>query len=437
MWFCPECYLEYDKHCACQASSAPRVAFSAPGEFPLLVGHLTLLDNTPSPRKLLQDLCDGPLLYASTKSRCCCWRHRANTLWAWQARAEDLPLVGAASDNAVTTSLLRIILDTGLLLIDAPQATPLFFAHYARNQPRASTPPALGLLIDRLQWTFSLARERKRAIALFDAASSTSAEERSRLASMSEAFNVFTDRADAFRWLLENGRSSRTFRSTPRYQVSKPNSDRSANSTPGLLKTDGVAKVPQIGLIDLGGTAARQMLARIHRETYLASINNETDDDSQLVNLPGVRGSLSRLQSSSTTKNLRYGLINELRNGHLTPGASVPSWMGQRVRWWWVGTDRFALSLREALNSRKFDSLILGIGDSRFFGERELALYLSRTWRGCHEPAALVVAQNVNADLLRWVRYEFPETPELPDSWEGGMHALEMALRVAQKRLSV
>ena len=442
MWFCPECYRQYYKRaaCPCESPSAKRVAFSAPGEFPLLCGHLTLLDNTPPLRKLLEGLCDGPLLYpsdSSTKSRCCCWRHKANTVWGWQASSEKLPPVGAASDNDVTTSLLRIIMDTGVMLIDAPQSTPLFLAHYSRNRIKNSTPPALGLLIDRLQWVFTLALERKRAIALFDPASSTSVEDRSRLAAMSEAFNVFTERTDALRWLLQKGISSQTFRSTPLHQVGEASTKPGASAAPGMLKLDEKPRTPELGLIDLGGTAARQLLARIHRETYLATINNEKDDDDKLIKLPGVRGSLSRLQTSSTTKNLRYGLIQELRDGHLTPGASVPSWTGHRVRWWWIGTERFALALRESLNSRKFDSLILGVGDSRFFGERELVSFLNRIWQGCCKPDALVVARHVNTDLLRWVRNEFPQTPEFPDSWNGGMHALDVALRAAQKRLSV
>ncbi len=346
--------------------------------------------------------------------------------------------MGAAPDNDVITSLLRIIPHTGLMLIDAPQSTPLFHAHYARNKIKESTPPSLGLIIDRLQWVLRLTTDRKRAIALFDAASCVSAEDRSRLAAMSEAFDVFTERADAFRWLLQKGlQSSHTFRSTPLYQVSEPSTKPDATAAPGMLKLNEVAKTPQVGLIDLGGTAARQLLARIHRETYLAAINSDSDQDDKLVSLPGIRGSLSRLQASSTKKNLRYGLIQELRNGHLTPGSSVPSWTGQRVRWRWIGANRFGLALRESLNSRKFDSLILGVGDSRFFGERELVSFLHRVWQGCCRPAALVLAEHVNVDLLRWVRSEFPKTPEFPDSWEGGMHALDVALRAAQKQLTV
>jgi hypothetical protein len=372
-------------------------------------------------------------------------RHKANTLWVWQSNADNLPPVGVvprAEEARHTTSLLRILPHSGLLLIEAPEPTPLFLAHYARNKKKGQALPTLGVIIDRLQWVFTLSSSRKRAIALLDPASSTTVEERGRLQLMSEVFNVFTDREDALRWLLHQGTESpENLRTTPRDYVTVTDAKAGASAAPETLKLKETSaksskpSKPMVGVVDVGGTAGRKLLARIHREAYLASINGKSDSGDGVITLRRSR-LLSRLRAGTSVKSLSFGLTQELRDGHLSPGTEVPTWTGERMRWWWLGAEPFTLALNEKLAVKKFDSLILGVGDSRFFGERELAALLERLWEGSCRPSAIVRADHVNPDLLRWVRNEFPRTPEFSDSWEGGMQALDVALRVAQKRSS-
>ena len=444
MLFCPECYSQYRKRerCACEAPFSKHIMFCAPGELPLVCGHLTSLDDTPRPNDLLEQICDGPLLHpagSSTQSHCCCGRHKANTFWVWQGNSENLPPVGTVPQHEKTplkTLLFRIMPVTGLLLIEAPQSTPLFLAHFARNKIKGSAPTDFSVIIDRLRSVFEFSAPRKRAIALLDPASSSSSEDRKRLAVMSESFSVFADRAEAFRWLLNQGlQSSGNFRCVPRDHVTTDvNLGAREPANPNPSKVTKIAALPLVGLVDIGGIAGRQLLARIHRETYRAKVTAEPDDPS--VALPGSRWSLGRLRAGSTAKKLNYGHIHELRNGHLAPGSSVPTWHGERVRWRWLGVEPFTLALQDASTMKNYDSLIIGLGDSRFFGQRELASLLEQIWRGSCLPAAVIRADRVNPDLLRWLRNEFPRTPEFPDSWDGGMQAVETALRAATRRPS-
>jgi hypothetical protein len=254
---------------------------------------------------------------------------------------------------------------------------------------------------------------------------------------MSEVFEVFTDRSKALRWLLKHGmQPSQTFRATPRYQITETSAEPVVSNTLKLRKQTEANPLALVGLVDIGGTAGRQLLARIHRETYLAEIAARPRDETGLVNLPGSRRSLIRLRAGTAVKSLRYGHLQEELDGHVVPGCSIPQWTGERLRWWWLGAESLALALHEAYAPKKFHSLILGVGDSRFFGDRELASFLERYWQGSCRPAAIIRADTVDSDLLRWVRNEFSNTPEFPDSWDGGMRALDVAFRAAQRQLS-
>ncbi len=549
IWFCPVCCSLGAPGAACVCGGShrdlQRVLLGAPGEIPVMLGHLALLDRTPHPVRLLEGICDGPRRYpdqVSSEPRCGGWRHRGRTLWMWQERLEDLPLAGGLPQGGESSSamaLLRALAATSLLLIEAPQQTPLFRAHYARNKrvfaetesfgdqtvAIAPAPPECSEVVDRLQWSFSLSTPRRRFIALLDPERETGEEERLRLKDLSAAFGVFERREEALRWLLEQApavsehpmpslhrrlvaaeeaakqaareRAEEKARekAEKRAQEKKAKKKGATKSRPWssrLLLTAATGNDEKSGengdgkkarrpdlvrVADVGGSVGRHLLARLHLQTWLQTQaaakkkEEEADEEKesfvdQLVNLlpawakkqavelvaavssafpqreeknnkpvelPGNHWFGAGLWATPTAEGLYYGRIHQLRQGEPPPSSPAPSWSGHTARWWW-SKQPFAIELEENAPADDGGPLIIGVGQLRLFGERELAELLERLWRGQRFPATIIRHERADANLLRWVRSEFPQTPEFTDSWEGGMRAVETALRLARQR---
>ena len=81
--------------------------------------------------------------------------------------------------------------------------------------------------------------------------------------------------------------------------------------------------------------------------------------------------------------------------------------------------------------------IIIGVGPSQLFGEGELTGLLERLWENKNFPVAVICHAQADQTLLRWVKHEFPQLPEFPDTWAGGVCALETALRQARQRTLV
>ncbi len=456
MWLCPECYSSVPQGagCACAGSysGVQHVMLGAPGESPVMIGHLRLLDSTPRLWRLLEGICDGPRRYpdhTEPEARSVCWRHKGRTVWAWQENAENLPQTGSRPEpgKPSSVSLLRAMAMTDLWLIEAPQPTPLFRAHYARNRERNAEPPEFAGIIDRLQWSFSLSTTRRKAIALLDPDNGAGDEDRVRLAGESATFKVFEKREEALQWLLEKAlyvyqppQPSLSRRDDGLEEEAETKADRSPSSRLSSVEdeSENAEQQPAPDLVrvaDVGGSAGRRLMARLHQETWVA-MRDSANKKNASVALPGGSWFGHKFWAYPTEQGLSYGRVHQLRKGEPPPGSSVPPWEGRAKRWWWW-TQEFAVRLEENPPAEDGGPLIIGVGPSRLFGERELADLLERMWSGKWFPAAIIRHEQANKDLLRWVRDEFPQTPEFPDSRTGAMRALESALRMARLRTFV
>jgi hypothetical protein len=387
-------------------------------------------------------------------ARCGCWRHRAQTVWVWQQSAECLPAPGAypATDlSPEIVALLRALATTGLLLIEAPQSAPLFHARFARNKRKSPTPPAFARIIDRLQLASSLCNLRGRAIALLDQGNDTTGEDRARLSEMSSDFGVFARHEDAMRWLLEKAPLlAARFASLLHRQAPSPKKAtvKKSGVAPGTLfpasETEECDPAPDpqhelVRLADLGGSVGRHMLARLHLATWRAM---QAKARGKKIALPAVRWSgIKLLADCANDEGLRYGRVQQLRehvrDGAPVAGSFVPAWSGYMTRWW-RGAREIKVELEGTSAAGAADkaySLVIGVGTSRLFGERDLAELLEKIWRVRLLPAAIISHEEADEKLLRWVRREFPQAREFPDSLGGGMRALEAAFQAAHEHL--
>ena len=448
VWFCPDCFsARRENTCGCSAlATSPRVGLSAPGEEPLLLGHLTILDDTPGPAELLDGLCDGPRLYPkrSSDSPSASWRHGARTVWLWQKNAETLPTPVAATSegfNAPDVSLLRILGATSVLLMECPQRTPLFLAHYARNRNAHPAPPEVSQLIDQLQAAWELCGARVSALALLDPSGGSGREDRERLRNECAQFKVFNRRDEAIRWLMERLPSASQQRSI----IPPPAPERLARlpaRSVGLSpyrpyrqskekRIEEAKPLDVVRVADLGGSVGRHLLARLHAETLNAS---ERAGDARRVRLQGgSHRAVSSLWALPSAEGLQYGRLQRLRNGEPAPGAPVPAWLGSLASWW-GGEQMFSLQLNGSSPTETAGPIIIGVGRSRFFGEGDLSDLLDTLWYGGSRPAAIIRHEKADTTLLRWVRNELPSTPEFTDGWKGGLRALDQALRAAAQR---
>ena len=77
--------------------------------------------------------------------------------------------------------------------------------------------------------------------------------------------------------------------------------------------------------------------------------------------------------------------------------------------------------------------VILGVGPYRTFGEPALLAFVERVWEGGYTPCAIIAHQQCDSRLLQWASCEFPVLPSFPDSWEGNLAAIRLALLTALK----
>lgn len=429
---CPDCHalVSRDPVCACGTALPHGCRTGLPAA---CLAWLSLLDQRRQAWPMLGRRCEGPRLYprdlAQARSTACL-RQRGRTLWAWLETPEALPPAGHANPSQTHLSMLRAIALSRLVLLEAPQPTPLFRAHYARLPHRPSQPPALAHVLDRLEAAWSLTRTYPHAVALVDRRGSTP-EDRERLQHACDEFEAFGESEPALVWLLDR---------VPGAIVEPPESDADATARPagsppaaheGTRHAGAVAGHGVVRIADVGGSCGRHLLARLHEET--SRLYDQRPEARRRASSVGpVRlGPLIRAWPLATGEGLRWGRVQRMRNGEPPPGEDLPGWSGSVSAW--RGHRPFVVELDDGPLTRAPAALIVGVGPSRLCGEGALVDVLETVWSATRVPAAVIRHRRADKALIQWVTHEMPHVPQFPDTWEGNLQALSTAFRLARK----
>jgi hypothetical protein len=408
MW-CTECFTEGDTDC-CECG-ARAICAAAPGEQPIVIAHLALLDSTAPPAEILGAVCEGPRRVVGTGPfRISSWRHRRRTVWMWRASCERMPRPGTEEDS----SLWRLLASSDAILLDAPQTSALFAAQYARNR-NVGAMPSLPELLDRIQVALELCGSRPRVAVLIDPSGAAGKDAMDRLALIASP-SIASSCAEAVWNLLSASAQSSLGRRWPAPRLTLQSPQRNHSEEPP-------SEPPQVRILaaDVGGSVASHLMVRLHQRTSVAVRKRGRPGN---VLLGGKKFTIKAVPSS---EGLQAAESYEFsRRGEPPPGFWQPKWDGLRVTWF--RDHPFSVELFDDEGIEKPCAMIVGVGPYRIVGERELCALLDRVWQGQCVPAAVVAHQQCDQRLLRWVSREFPDARLWPDTWEGNLAAIEQAL---------
>jgi len=428
--FCTECYRRtaLGSQCSCGEAAVP-VILGGLGGAPAFIGHLRIVDQTPSPWRILEEADLGPRLFPaqSPDGHVCCFRHGGRTVWVWQESIEVLPPPGSRPTlSGRFAALSRVLPATRALLIDAPQRSPLFGALYARTRGAAPSPPELMDVVDRLNWLLSCCAHRMGAIALFDPSGHSAEEDKARLASLARGFSVFPRREAAIAWLVRGLPPPQWDAGPPAAQAAETPSEKGAAAALSPPRS----RTAAVRICDLGGVVGCRLLAWLHMETEAA---RAAASDAAPLRVPVALPITEKLWAQPTKEGLFCGRVFMRRSTGPLDGEALPPWAGL-VTHWWRPERPVSVELAGQAAPECPGALVIGVGPSRLIAERQLATLIQRLWAGSSEVAAAILCHEAADTKLRgWVREEFRGVSEFPGSPEGAKRALARALRIASE----
>lgn len=420
--WCTECLAERSGEGACDCGAATTIAPGAPGERPLVVGHLALLDSGPNPGEILSESCLGPRRFVGQGPfQTASWRHARKTVWMWRGSLEHLP----SMDSPTQLPMWRLLASSEALLIDVPEQTAYYSARYARNRRHARHVPAISDLLDDLQTKLDLCGSAARTAALFDPADAADASAKAILSLRGAPASSHTY-PEAMKSLLPAAVSSRSPQPWPR----PPASARPATgANMSITRNETGPEEVRIQTADVGGSVMAHFLTRLHHET------STTAGRRGVAGLTGGRIPIRGIASGEGRAVAEHWETRKLIEP--PPGIALPAWQGAFGHFW---SAKGSISI-QAPGTCPFSEptpTIIGIGPYRTVGEAQLMALVERVWSGEIIPAALVVHERCDQRLLEWASQEFPGLPRFADNWEGNLAVIhEVVSRVLKWRSSL
>lgn len=362
---CPRCFVIGEGFSCVDCHRAMEPFGDRLGQ-PLVIGRIRLLQGPPG----IDDLTagwQGPRRYPKPPERpvtpgSFCRHHDGTLVWLWETFWDN----AFSADSAWT---YRALAASGSLVLELPAATfPAYRARYARSGKTGAI-PEIGPLLDALDNVLDYLHPELKKIALVhpEGERGVRTVTVARIKRRCNQVQVFADEQPALSWCLR----------MPRKQHPSVGNRISESNTGGVL---------QIGLVDMGGTLARELLSRLHRITPTTRSTH------------GVR-LLDAVSNGSTTLRQVDHLV-----GRLPPEVlPAPSWRGEfAYRWGQRTSVRLAIAETSGLPIR-----LVAVGDNRLRGERALAELLDQDYTQSLEPLVLLHSEDrSDPDLLRWGRRE-------------------------------
>jgi hypothetical protein len=414
-WLCPQCVTRSAQAGRCLCGG--RFMLAAPPNKPaMFIGHLVLLKDAPSPDGLLSEMFDGITRFGwhSSDWQIVC-KHRSNLpVWMWQTCLAALPSFSdlkRAREKLRTALLLRALAETRLLLLNAPEPTPIFQARYARMFG-AQEAPSFGELVDRLHHLYALCPSQPSKIAVLDPQNTLSDEDRVRLAGICKNLLAFKDGQAALRWLLEPS---------------------SPNHLPYRSALD--LKSGLIRIVDVGGVTGRLFLSQLHG-VMLKGWQARPDADQ--IELTADGWPRSRILAKPTEEGLQWGRIHHLRNTPPAPGDRLPPLCGHVKSWWYhewpfvieMWSEEAPVAVDEEPTST---ATLIGVGPSAYRGEKDLSALLEKSWTSELTPIGILTEPGTDPSLIRWVHQNFPGVPSYDTSLNSGVQALRDTIALAKR----
>ncbi len=414
-WLCPHCFTKSERAGYCTCGGTFLLA-APPNKRPIIIGYLALVEDAPAPDSLLGGMFDGITRHLSNDSE---WqiicKHRGNIpVWMWQTRLSAfprLPDLVSAEEKYRMAPIISALAETKLILLDAPEPSPDFQAQSAWMLGIQAA-PSFAELIDRLHYIYSICPGPPSKIALLDPKGALSDKDRVRVASACNDLRSFKDAKAALDWLMG-----------PYSQEATPHS-----AAPGL--EPGIIRIA-----DVGGVTGRLFLSQLHRMTLNGV---EARPWAERIELTRDRWLRSRILVKPTEEGLHWGQLHQLRNSPPVPGDSVPPLQGC-VKNWWRGEWPFVVEMwnkdapvtkDEKVNST---AILIGVGSSRYRGEKDLSELLERLWTSELTPFGILTGPRTDPLLLQWAHQNFPGLPEYSTSLDGVAQALRNTIVLAKR----